>query len=76
MSAAYLFSEMNEKLIELVRICEESYGVSNKKYNDGIWQEKLWGQIGEELKKTTISSMFLLPFLKLLSFYCHRSSNN
>jgi hypothetical protein len=36
MSAAYLFSEMDEKLIELVRICGESYDVSNKKYNDGI----------------------------------------
>jgi hypothetical protein len=42
---------MDEKLIELVRKCEEIYGMSNKKYIDSVWREKLWGQIGEELKK-------------------------
>jgi hypothetical protein len=44
---------MDEKLIELVRKCEElyTYDMSNKKYIESVWKEKLWGQIGEELKK-------------------------
>jgi hypothetical protein len=54
-------SEMDEKLIELVRKCEEIYDMSNKKYSDSAWKEKLWGQIGEELKK---SSKFQLRILK------------
>jgi len=45
-------SEMDEKLIELVRKYEELYDMSNKKYSDSVWKEKLWGQIGEELKKS------------------------
>jgi hypothetical protein len=32
---------MGEKLIELVRKCEELYDISNKKYSDGEWEEKL-----------------------------------
>jgi hypothetical protein len=40
-SAACLSSEMDEKLIELVRKCEELYDMSNKKYSDRIWKEKL-----------------------------------
>jgi hypothetical protein len=43
---------MDEKLIELVRKCEELYDMSNKKYSDSVWEEKLWGQIGEEMKKS------------------------
>jgi hypothetical protein len=43
--------EMDEKLIELVRKCEELYDMANKKYSDSVWKEKLWGQIGVELKK-------------------------
>ena len=54
-------SEMDEKLIELVRKCKEIYDMSNKKYSDSVWKEKLWGQIGEELKK---SSKFQLHILK------------
>jgi hypothetical protein len=42
---------MDKKLIELVRKCEELYDMSYKKYSDSTWKEKLWGQIGEELKK-------------------------
>jgi len=42
---------MDEKLIELMRKCEELYDMSNKKYSDSVWKEKLWGQIiGEVLK--------------------------
>jgi len=26
--------------------------MSKKKYSDSVWKEKLWGQIGEELKKS------------------------
>jgi hypothetical protein len=36
-----LSSEMDEKLIELSRKCEELYGMSNKKYSEGVWKEKL-----------------------------------
>jgi len=42
---------MDEKLIEVVRKCEELYDISNKKYSDRVWKEKLWEQIGDELKK-------------------------
>jgi hypothetical protein len=34
-------SEMDEKLIELVRKCEELHDMSNKKYSDRVWKEKL-----------------------------------
>ena len=47
-----LSSEMDEKLIELERKCEELYGMSNKKSSDSVWKEKLWGQISEKLKKS------------------------
>jgi len=47
----FLSSEMDEKLIELVRKCEELYDMSTKKYSDSVRKEKLWGKIGEELKK-------------------------
>jgi hypothetical protein len=43
-------SEMDEKLTELVRKCEELYDMSNKKYSESVWKENLWGQIGEELE--------------------------
>ena len=49
----FLSSEMDEKLIQLVRKCEELYDMWNKKYSNSVWKEKLWGQIGEELKKIT-----------------------
>jgi hypothetical protein len=41
---------MVEKLIELVRKCEELYDISNKKYSDGVWRGKLWGKIDGEWK--------------------------
>jgi len=47
----FLSLEMDEKLIEMVRKCEELYDMSNKKYSDSVWKEKFWGQIGKELKK-------------------------
>jgi hypothetical protein len=31
---------MGEKLIEMVRRCEELYETSNKKYSDSVWKEK------------------------------------
>jgi hypothetical protein len=40
-SAACLSSEVDEKLTELVRKCEELYDMSNKKYSDRVWKEKL-----------------------------------
>jgi hypothetical protein len=45
-----LSSEKDEKLIELVRKCEELYDVTNKKYSDSVWRERLWGQIDEGVK--------------------------
>jgi len=42
---------MDRNLVELVQKCEELYDMSSKKYSDSVWKEKLWGQIGEELKK-------------------------
>jgi hypothetical protein len=56
-------SEIDEKLIELLRKYEELYDMSNKKYSDNAWKEKLWGRIGEELKK---SGKFLFSFLRIL----------
>jgi hypothetical protein len=56
---------MDEKLIELVRKCEELYDLSNKKYSDSVWREKLWGQMGEGLKKSAKFQCFLLCILKL-----------
>jgi len=53
---------MDEKLIELVRKCEELYDMSNKKYSDSVWKEELWGQIGEELKKSGKRVLKLLSF--------------
>jgi hypothetical protein len=67
---------MDEKLIELVRKCEELYDKSNKKYSDSAWKEIVWEKIGEELKKSGKFQCCLLRILKLPSFYCHRSSNN
>jgi hypothetical protein len=54
-------SEIDEKLIELVRKCEELYDLPNKKYNS-VWKEKLWGQIGEALKKSRKSQCFCRAF--------------
>jgi hypothetical protein len=68
---------MDEKLIELVRKCEELYDMSNKEYSDSVWKEKLRGQIEEELNKSgKFQCFFLLLILKLLLFYYHRSSSN
>jgi hypothetical protein len=41
---------MDKILIELLRKYKEIYDMSNKKYSDSVWREKLWGQIGEEFK--------------------------
>jgi hypothetical protein len=49
---------MDEKLMELVRKCEELYDMANK-YSDSLWKEKLWGQLGEELQKSGNSSNVL-----------------
>ena len=51
---------MDEKLIEVVRKCEELYDMSNKKYSNSVWKEKVRGQIGDELKK---SGKFLVFFI-------------
>ena len=48
--------------MEFVRKCEELYDMSNKKYSDSVWKEKLWGQIGEELKKSGKFQCFYCAF--------------
>jgi len=48
----FLSSEMDEKLTEFVRKCVKLYDISNKKYSDSVWEEKLCGQTGKELKKS------------------------
>jgi hypothetical protein len=58
---------MDEKLIELVQKCEELYDMSDRKYSDSVWEEKLWGQIGGDLKKIRQVSMFF--FCEFLSYY-------
>ena len=45
-----------------MRKCEELYDMSNKKYSDSVWKEKLWGQIGEELKKSGKFQSFIADF--------------
>ena len=56
-------SEMDEKIRELVHKCEELYDMSNKKYSDSVWKEQLWGQMGEELKKSgKIQCSFIANF--------------
>jgi hypothetical protein len=50
-SAVNFYLKVDEKLIKLVRKCEEFYVTGNKKYSDRVWKEKVWGQIGEELNK-------------------------
>jgi hypothetical protein len=52
-------SEIDEKLIELWRKCEELYDMSNKKQSDNAWKEKLWGHFGEELKNSGKFQFFL-----------------
>ena len=45
----FLSSEVDEKLIEMVRICDMTCQIRSIVTVSG--KKKLWGQIGEELKK-------------------------
>ena len=56
---------MDEKLIELVCKCEELYNMSNKKCSDSVWKEKLWGRIGEELKKIGKVPVFFIAHFEV-----------
>jgi hypothetical protein len=56
---------MDEKLIALVRKCEELYGMSNKKYSDGVWREKLWERICEVLKSQVSFNVFLIEHFEV-----------
>jgi hypothetical protein len=67
--------KIDEKLIELVRKCEELYDMGNKKYSDSVWKEKVCGQIGEELNKSGKFLMFLFQILNLPPFSYYQSSN-
>ena len=68
--------KMDEKLIEVVRKCEELYDMSNKKYSNSVWKEKVRGQIGDELKKSGKFLVFLLHIMKSLSSCYYKRSNN
>ena len=61
----FLSSGMYEKLIEMVRKCGELCDMSNKMYSDSVWKEKLWGQIGEEIKKIRSVSMFFIAHFEV-----------
>jgi hypothetical protein len=63
-SAACLSSELDEKLIELVSKCEELYDISNKN-SDSVRKEKLWGQIGEEIKKSAKFQCFFIAHFEI-----------
>ena len=66
---------MNEELIELVRKCEELYGMSNKKYSDSVWKEKLWGQTGEDLKKSVKFQCCFIAHFEVTVILLSPSSN-
>lgn len=46
-----LFHVMDEQLIEHVREYEELFDMSNRRYSDNLYKEKIWNRIGEELNK-------------------------
>jgi len=52
---------MGEKLMELVRKCEELSDLSNKKYSES-GKKISWGQIGEELKNSGKFQCFYCAF--------------
>jgi hypothetical protein len=58
---------MDAKLIQMVRKCEELYGMSNTKYSNSVWREKLWGQVGEELEKSGKFQCFFIAHFKVTS---------
>ena len=39
--------------------------MSNKKYSDNVWKEKLWGYIGEELKKSSNIQCFFIQHFEV-----------
>jgi hypothetical protein len=66
---------MDEKLLELIRKCEELYDMRNKTYSESVWKEQVWGQIGEELNTSGKFFMFLFQILNLPQFNYYQSSN-
>jgi len=39
--------------------------MSNRKHSDSVWKEKLWGQIGEELKKSGKFQCFIIAHFEV-----------
>jgi hypothetical protein len=56
---------MDEKLVELVRKCEEFNDMLSKKYSDSVWKEKLWGKIGEGLKTSGKFQCFFIAYFEV-----------
>jgi len=54
---------MDEKLIDLVRKCEELYDMSNKKYSESVWKEKNCGDKSVNSLKNQVSfNVFIAHF--------------
>ena len=43
--------------------------MSNKKYSDSVWKEKLWGQIGEEVENSDKFQCFYCAFSRDFTKY-------
>jgi len=66
----YLFmSEIDEKLIELVRSHEELYNFEDQKHSDNFHKNKLWRTFGAQLNKSKLNYTFLFVKTLHLSFY-------
>jgi hypothetical protein len=57
---------VDEILIELVRKCEELYDMSSRKCSDSVWKEKLWGQVGEEIKNSGMFKCFFIAHFEVI----------
>ena len=60
LSFSLLAGTMDERLIELVRGYEELFDMTNRRYSDNCYKDKIWKVIGEELYKPGKSMWSLL----------------
>ena len=51
LSFSLLAGTMDERLIELVRGYEELFDMTNRRYSDNCYKDKIWKVIGEELNR-------------------------
>ena len=50
----------------MARKCEELYDMSSNKYSDTVWKDKLWGQTGEELKKSGKFRCYFIEHIEVI----------